>query len=142
VSGGPDSMALLHGAARLVARGERAWQLGVAHLDHALRPESGADARFVAEAAAALGLRLETRRVDVAALARSTGTSIEEAGREARYAFLAELAGADGFVATAHTLDDLVETVLLNLLRGTGLAGVAGIPARRDRVVRPLLEVR
>jgi tRNA(Ile)-lysidine synthase len=142
VSGGPDSMALLHGAARLVATGAREWALRVAHLDHALRTDSHADATFVADAAAALELPAVVRRADVSALARDEGRSLEDAGREARYRFLEEVAPAGAWIVTAHTLDDLAETVLLNLLRGTGTAGAAGMPARRGRVVRPLLGER
>lgn len=142
VSGGADSVALLHGAARLVATGRRAWQLSVAHLDHGLRPDSADDAAFTAAAAATLGLPVELRRTDVAELARQGGRSIEEAGRDARYRFLEEAAPAGALIATAHTLDDAAETVLMNLLRGSGLGGVAGIPARRGRVVRPLLDER
>ena len=142
VSGGPDSMALLHGAARLVATGRRDWRISVAHLDHALRAESAADAAFVVAEATVLGLSAEARRADVAALARDEGSSIEEGGRNARYRFLEEVAPAGALIATAHTLDDVAETVLINLLRGSGLGGAAGIPARRGRVVRPLLEAR
>jgi tRNA(Ile)-lysidine synthase len=138
VSGGADSMALLHAAARAPAR----WRLTVAHLDHALRPDSADDAAFVAAAAATLGLALATHRTDVAGLARSESRSLEDAGRVARYRFLAEVAGADGLVFTAHTADDAAETVLINLLRGSGLAGAAGIPARRGNVLRPLLGER
>ena len=139
VSGGPDSMALLHGAARLVETGARAWQLTVAHLDHELRAESADDASFVTHAADALELPWELRRTDVAALARAEGRSTEDAGREARYRFLEEVAGDGALIATAHTADDAAETVLLNLLRGSGLSGARGIPARRGRIVRPLL---
>jgi tRNA(Ile)-lysidine synthase len=142
VSGGPDSMALLHGAAHLVASQERRWQLTVAHLDHALRDGSAADATFVSDTAAALGLATEARRTDVAALARAEGRSIEDAGREARYRFLDVVAPAGALILTAHTLDDLAETVLINLLRGSGTAGVAGIPARRGNIGRPLLSER
>ena len=142
VSGGPDSMALLHGAARLVEADATAWRLCVAHLDHGLRPDSADDAAFVADAARSLGLRAERRRADVAALARAEGRSIEEAGREARYRFLEEVAPDGWLIATGHTLDDAAETVLINLLRGTGLAGAGGIPARRGRVVRPLIGAR
>ena len=130
-------MALLHGAADA-----RAADVVVAHLDHGLRPDSADDATFVADASAGLGLRCEVRRTDVAAIARAEGISIEESGREARYGFLHEVAGDDGLIATAHTLDDSAETILLNLLRGSGLSGVAGIPARRGRIVRPLLHAR
>ena len=142
VSGGPDSMALLHGAARLVESDARRWQLTVAHLDHGLRHDSADDARFVAEAAEALSLRYECLRTDVAALARGEGRSIEDAGREARYRFLEGVAPEGSMIATAHTADDAAETVLLNLLRGSGLAGARGIPARRGRIVRPLLAER
>jgi tRNA(Ile)-lysidine synthase len=142
VSGGPDSMGMLHAAARLVATDARRWRLTVAHLDHQLRTDSADDAAFVADAAAALGLPCETRATDVAALARAEGRSIEDAGREARYRFLEEVAPDGALIATAHTLDDLAETVLMNLMRGSGLTGVRGIPARRGRVVRPLLGER
>jgi tRNA(Ile)-lysidine synthase len=143
VSGGADSMALLHGAAHLAGTDAVAWQLTVVHLDHALRSESADDAAFVADAAASLGLPAEVRRTDVAALARETGRSLEEAGRDARYAFLEEVAHErDALIATAHTADDAAETVLLNLMRGSGLSGARGIPARRGRIVRPLLRER
>ncbi|HEY6609042.1 MAG TPA: tRNA lysidine(34) synthetase TilS, partial [Candidatus Limnocylindria bacterium] len=135
VSGGPDSMALLVGAsARPGAT--------VAHLDHALRADSAADATFVADAARALGLPCEQRRVDVAAEARRDGRSIEDAARRARYRFLEEVAPDDALIATAHTADDAAETVMLNLLRGSGLTGARGIPPRRGRIVRPLLGER
>jgi tRNA(Ile)-lysidine synthase len=142
VSGGADSMALMHGAARLVETDVRRWGLTVAHLDHALRPDSAEDARFVADAAEDLGLRFEGMRTDVVALAREEGCSVEEAAREARYRFLEEVAPDGALIATAHTADDAVETVLINLLRGSGLAGARGIPARRGRVVRPLIAER
>lgn len=142
VSGGPDSMAMLHGAARLVQTDDTRWRLRVAHLDHGLRSDSADDAAFVTDAAAALGLAAEAHRVDVATLARDEGRSIEDAGREARYRYFDEIAPEGALVATAHTADDAAETVLLNLLRGGGLAGARGIPARRGRIVRPLLAER
>ena len=143
VSGGPDSTALLHGAARLAPR--RGWRLTVAHLDHALRPSSAEDARAVAATAAALRLPSELRRVDVASLAAAEHRSAEDAGRVARYRFLQDVAGGLGpeaLIATAHTADDAAETVLLRLARGAGLHGLRGIPARRGRIVRPLLGER
>ncbi|MDQ2689039.1 MAG: tRNA lysidine(34) synthetase TilS, partial [Chloroflexota bacterium] len=135
-------MALLHGAARLVRTDARDWRLTVAHLDHALRPDSSDDSAFVTDAAVSLGLPIEARRTDVAALARAEGRSLEDAGREARYRFLEEVAPAGALIGTAHTADDATETVLLNLLRGAGLAGARGIPARRGRIVRPLIGER
>lgn len=143
VSGGPDSIALLHGAALLAP--ERAWRLTVAHLDHALRPTSAEEAAVVAATAAGLALPVEVRRTDVAALAAAEHRSIEDAGRQARYRFLEDVAAGRGprtLIATAHTADDAAETILLRLARGTGLRGLRGIPARRGRIVRPLLHVR
>jgi tRNA(Ile)-lysidine synthase len=142
VSGGPDSMALLHGAAQLAREGARGWRLTVAHLDHGLRPDSADDERFVRQAAVDLSVPFESRRTDVAALARAEGRSIEDAAREARYRFLEDVAPPGALIATAHTADDAAETVLLNLLRGSGLGGVRGIPGRRGRVIRPLIGER
>jgi tRNA(Ile)-lysidine synthase len=135
-------MALPHAAARLLETDARRWRLTVAHLDHGLRPDSADDAAFVTDAAAALGLPNAVRRTDVGALARAEGRSIEDAGREARYRFLEEVAPDGALIVTAHTADDAAETVLLNLLRGSGLSGARGIPARRGRIVRPLLGER
>jgi tRNA(Ile)-lysidine synthase len=143
VSGGPDSTALLHGAAALAP--DRGWRLTVAHLDHALRSTSAVEAATVAATAAGLALPAEVRRVDVAALAAKEHRSLEDAGRQARYRFLEEVAAAKGpdtLIATAHTADDAAETILLRLARGSGLRGLRGIPARRGRIVRPLLYAR
>jgi tRNA(Ile)-lysidine synthase len=143
VSGGPDSTALLHGAAALAP--DRGWRLTVGHLDHSLRSTSADEGASVAAAAARLGLPVEVRRVDVAGLAASEHRSLEDAGRQARYRFLEELAAAHGpeaLIATAHTADDVAETILLRLARGSGLRGLRGIPARRGRIVRPLLHAR
>jgi tRNA(Ile)-lysidine synthase len=143
VSGGPDSMALLHVSARAAPR--HGWRLIVAHLDHGLREDSADDAQFVTDAASRLGLEAKVSRTDVAALAAERGDGIEEAGRMARYAFLEEVAaaaGSDAVILTAHSADDQAETVLLHLARGTGLTGLSGIAERRGRVVRPLLGVR
>lgn len=143
VSGGPDSTALLHGAALLVP--DRGWRLTVAHLDHALRSTSADEAAAVAAIAAGMGLPAEVRRVDVAALAAAEHRSLEDAGRQARYRFFEKVAaglGPDALIATAHTADDAAETVLLRLARGSGLRGLRGIPSRRGRIVRPLLHTR
>jgi tRNA(Ile)-lysidine synthase len=143
VSGGPDSTALLHGAARLAPA--HGWRLAVAHLDHALRAGSADEGAAVAAVAVRLGLPVEVHRTDVAALAAAEHRSVEDAGRQARYRFLAGAAaklGAHTLIATAHTADDAAETVLLRLARGSGLRGVRGIPARRGQIVRPLLGAR
>src|SRR5688572_392440 len=114
VSGGRDSVALLH---LLMVAGARG--LLVAHLDHGLRPESAADARFVRAFAASLDCECAIAREDVSALARARQVSIETAAREARYRFFARLARERGLarLVLAHQADDQVETFLFNLLR-------------------------
>lgn len=158
VSGGPDSLCLLHLLADLAPR--RGWRLLAAHLDHGLRPESAAEVEVVRALAAARAVPLRAARADVPALAAARGQGIEAAARQARYRFLAAVAAEAGGapVAVAHTQDDQAETLLLRLARGAGLAGLTamrpltllppaawGEPAGADvpplRVVRPLLDV-
>ncbi len=133
ISGGRDSMALLYLAKSL--------DVVVAHLDHGLRVDSGLDAEFVQQAAFDLGKSFFSERIDVQGIATKRGWSLEEAARNVRYEFLARVAKAQGcqFILTAHTLEDCAETVLMQLLRGSGKA--TGIPPRFGRVLRPLLDV-
>ena len=142
VSGGPDSTALLHALAEL----RQEWQLSLvaAHLNHGFRgAEADEDANYVASLCARLNVPCHSERVDVPALRRAERLSAQEAAREARHAFLrrvAEEVGAER-IALGHTRDDRIETVLLNLLRGTGLEGLCGMPPIRLPIVRPLYEV-
>lgn len=145
VSGGPDSLALLHQLLSLLD----ASSLCAAHLDHSIRPGSADDARFVAEKAGEWGVEIRTKRVDVPDLAKQNRLSMEEAGRVARYEFLAEVALAVGarIVAVGHNLDDQVETVLHHFLRGSGLTGLRGMqpvgafPGMGElTLIRPLLD--
>ena len=145
VSGGPDSTALIRA---MVALGrEMHSSLHVAHLNHGLRGGAAEDAAFVAALSQALGLAHHAESADARSLAAREGLSLEDAGRRLRYGFLTRIAKEVGAsaIATGHTLDDQAETVLLRLLRGSGLDGLAGIPPVRQsegvRVVRPLLEV-
>ena len=147
VSGGADSMALLHVLDCL--RPDLGCSLSVAHLHHGLRgADADADAAFVQEQAAARGIECAVGRVDVAGIARAEKISVEMAARRARYAFLADVALASGAVAiaTGHTLDDQAETVLLKLSRGAGSTGLGGICheslLNRTRVIRPLRDCR
>ena len=137
VSGGADSMCLLH---LLWSRGDLA--LTAAHYEHGLRgEESLRDARFVEDFCRQRGIPFVMEQGDAAAYAREKGLGIEEAARELRYAFLerqADLLGCD-WIVTAHSADDNAETLLLNLCRGAGAAGLSGIPPRRGRILRPLL---
>ncbi|HVS80739.1 MAG TPA: tRNA lysidine(34) synthetase TilS [Pyrinomonadaceae bacterium] len=134
VSGGADSVALLLSLNELIESEKLKLKLFVAHLDHALRKNSKADARWVKALAKQLGYESLARRVDVQALAARSGDNLEQAARRARYKFLADVAKKKraSFVLTAHTMDDQTETVLLNLLRGSGMDGLSGMePARR-----------
>lgn len=139
-SGGPDSMALLHLSLELGE--DEGFATAVAHFNHGLRPRAAADERFVQAAALKLDLPFFAGRADVRALARARCIGVEEAGRQARYAFLERAAVEAGAarIATGHTLNDQAETVLLRLFRGTGPMGLSGIPARRGpSIIRPLL---
>lgn len=139
VSGGADSVALLRFLAAL--RPQFGWDLVVCHIHHGLRgAEADRDECFVRALAEQLGLPCAVSRIDAAALALRDHISVEEAGRMARYAFFTQTAGEGGRIATAHTLDDSIETVLMNLVRGTGLRGLCGIPRIRGNIVRPLLD--
>jgi tRNA(Ile)-lysidine synthase len=151
VSGGADSVALLCALAAM-----KGGHLVVAHLNHQLRGlESDVDEIFVRELHATLVKSNQVsaafccERIDVAAQARADQDNLESTARRIRYAWLTRLAQEQKapYVATGHTADDQAETVLHRLLRGTGLKGLAGIPARRAlapgvEVVRPLLKVR
>lgn len=144
VSGGPDSVALLHVLRAL--QPTLKLSLHVAHLDHGLRPESGQDADFVRALAQRWRLPVTIERREVGAWCKHHGLSLEDGARRIRYAFLLEAARrhSTGRIATAHTADDQAETVLMRLLRGTGLTGLGGIPVARQLedcwVIRPLLE--
>ncbi len=143
VSGGPDSLSLLHalhteGAAHGVAR------LEAAHLDHGLRgDEAAGEAAWVADWCARRDIPCHVGRADVGAWAAQGKIGKPQAAREARMEFLEETAARVGAskIATGHNRDDQAETVLLHVLRGAGAHGLGGIPARRGLYVRPLLDV-
>ncbi len=146
VSGGIDSTTLLHLLSH--ARRDRNLTIHVAHVDHALREESGDDATFVEHQAHAANAPFHTRRVDVRGYAAEHGCGIEAAARKLRYSFLEETAVRIGAqtVLTGHTADDVIETVLMHLSRGGSVRALAGIPHERPlcddvRVIRPLLDV-
>ncbi len=142
VSGGVDSMVLLHLFHAVASR--HAVRLAVVHANHQLRgDESDADEKFVQSASAALGVPFFSRRLPTLETVRARRISRQVAARRLRYAWFDEArhsVGADA-VAVAHNADDNAETVLLNILRGTGLRGLAGIPPVRltGHIIRPLL---
>ena len=147
VSGGPDSIALLHLLRELSETYEL--RLVLAHLNHCLRgAEADEDAAFVTEQGKQLGLKVITEKTDVKKLAEEKRLSIEEAGRKARYRFLEQAALQEKIkiVATGHTKDDLAETIIMRLLRGCGTIGLLGIPPVRKQneltIIRPLIDLK
>ena len=142
VSGGADSLTLLH-ALRALA-GPRGWRLAVLTVDHGLRPGSAADAAFVADHAKALGLPARVLTLAPGDLEPHRAAGPEAAARAARYGALWPAADELGcpWLATGHTLDDQAEPVLLQLLRGAGPDGLAGMAVRTGRLLRPLLGAR
>ena len=139
VSGGRDSMALLHVLLEMSQR--EGFAVAAAHYNHRLRESAARDEALVREHCASLGLPFFSGNGDVRAYAAAHGTSIENAAREMRYSFLQNTAhecGAD-YIATAHHRQDNAETLLLHLLRGSGLNGLGGITPVRGNIIRPLL---
>ncbi len=134
VSGGPDSLAMLHALAR--TRRATSLRLHAAHLDHGLRgEESREDAEFVSKACRGLGIDLTSDAVDTGAYRSVHRLSLEDAARRLRYGFLARVAATQGAraVALGHTLDDQAETVLMNIVRGAGLTGLRGMSESTTR---------
>lgn len=141
-SGGPDSVALL----RLLYTIKDNYKLDLylAHINHKLRgKDSDLDLTFVKDLATELKLPFYLKTVNVRKLAKQKSLSIEEAARNARYGFWESLAAKHKLdkIATGHNQNDQAETVLMRLLRGTGPAGLSGIPIKRGKIIRPLLEV-
>lgn len=135
VSGGIDSVAMLHGLVAVNEIHERRWRLHVAHLDHGLREASRDDGRFVESLAQSLGLPYTQQSTDIREEAKRAG--IEETARRIRYDFLERVAREIGaaHICVAHHADDQAETVLHRILRGTGMRGLAGM-----RDIRPLCD--
>jgi tRNA(Ile)-lysidine synthase len=150
VSGGCDSVAALAILRQLAGCPQREYRLTVAHLDHALRDESGEDAAFVAELAGRWDLPCIVERIDITALANEQSLGIEAAARMARYEFLQRVAAQTDskYVAVAHHADDNAETICHRIFRGSHLRGAGGMRASRTLgesetlLVRPLLDCR
>lgn len=133
VSGGADSMALLH----CLMHSKKKFNLVVAHLNHCLRgKESERDEDFVRNFCLKNNLKFVVKREKVREFSLKEKISLEEAGRIKRYEFFEEL---EGKIATAHTLSDVVETFFINILRGCALKGLISIPEKRGRILRPLI---
>jgi tRNA(Ile)-lysidine synthase len=141
LSGGSDSVALTLLMRELSEHGEFS-VVGLAHLNHRLRPTADRDQAFCCRLGESLGLPVHIEAIDVAGYAAAQRLSREDAARRLRYEFLHRVAlqiGADR-IAVGHTRDDQAETFLLKLVRGAGLAGLAGIYPQRGEIIRPLLD--
>ena len=139
LSGGADSVALLYALNRLKDR------LGItvkaAHLNHLIRgDEAFRDEEFVKNLCSSLDIPLICEEIDVPKLAKKQNLSLETAAREIRYEFLNRVCEG-GLIATAHTASDNLETLLLNLARGSAIGGLCGIPIKRDNIIRPIISV-
>lgn len=142
VSGGPDSMALLHLLADASKRGKFELELTAVWVDHGLRPqETPAEEQTVRAATEQLGIPCITHRVDAASWSKEQKISLEHAARDLRYAALRNTAREVGaaWIAVAHTADDQAEEILLRVLRGSGRQGVAGMQMQSRDLIRPLL---
>lgn len=138
VSGGADSMVMLDVLLRLQA--DYGYEIKVAHVNHLIRgAEADRDQEAVVSFCKKHGLDLALLKCDIPALASYLNIGIEECGRQVRYDFFKKLA-PDSLIATAHTLNDSIETTVFNLVRGTGLTGLCGIKAKNNELIRPLIE--
>ncbi len=139
VSGGPDSIALIHLLCRL--RQDYKLSIWVAHLNHELRREAGEEAELVKSFASQLKVPVVLDSLNVALFAKQKKISLEMAAREIRYKFFERVGRKVGAtkIALGHTASDQIETLLMRLIRGAGLDGLAGIPPTRGKIIRPLI---
>lgn len=141
VSGGPDSVCMAHVLCKIAP--EYGLDLHFVYFDHGIREATHKEMEFVKNMAREQGYGFTSGKADVPGYAKLEGISIEEAARKLRYKFLEEVAGSEGCdkIALGHTASDQVETLIFRLARGTGLRGLTLIPPKRDRYIRPLIEV-
>lgn len=142
VSGGPDSMCLLHILYKL--KEKLGIQIYVAHINHMIREVADTETQYVQEYCKNLNIECFIRKEDIIKKAKDEKKGTEETGRKVRYDFFEEVLKKTNSnkIATAHNLNDKVETVILNILRGSGLSGLKGIePCRDSKYIRPLLEI-
>lgn len=141
LSGGADSVCLLH-ILNSLKRESLNFTLEAVHINHCIRgKESDGDESFCEKLCQSINIPLKIFRVDIPKLTKLSGKSTEETARDVRYEKFAEVAGESGKIATAHTLSDNAETVIFNMIRGTGLKGLCGIPPVRGNIIRPLINI-
>lgn len=140
VSGGPDSICLLHILNEI--KNELNFKIYVAHINHMIREEADEETEYVKDFCKNLGIECYIKRIDVVEIANNLKRGTEETGRQIRYEFFSEILEKTNSnkIATAHNNNDKVETILMNILRGSGTSGLKGIEAiRDDKYIRPLI---
>ena len=138
LSGGADSMCLLN--VLLSLKDELGFTVSAAHVNHGIRgAEADRDSEFVEDYCKKNSIRFSICKIDVPAISSETGEGLEECGRRLRYDFLNKTAEG-GLIATAHNLNDRIETFFLNFTRGAGLNGLCSIPPVRDNIIRPFID--
>ena len=142
VSGGPDSMAMLNLLYKLKNEKGINFNFCVAHVNHMIRKEAKDDEEYVRNYCLQNRIDFYSKSIDVQKLANNNKVGTEEAGRYARYKFFDEILEKTGSnkVAIAHNKNDKAETIIMNIMRGSGITGLKGIEPRRDKYIRPLIE--
>lgn len=145
VSGGPDSMCLLHILGKIKKKQNDSFSICVAHVNHKIRQEADEETKYVEDYCKKNDIECFVKKCDVIDIAKEEKRGLEETGRKIRYAFFEEVANKVGAnkIAIAHNENDTVETVLMNVIRGSGSSGLKGIePIRDKRYIRPLIETK
>ena len=142
VSGGPDSICLLHILKRLKKQG-LVFEICVAHINHMIRPKSILDEEYVENYCKKNNIPVFIKRVKVENIAKQERMGTEEAGRKVRYDYFNEIMHKtkSNKIATAHNANDNAETILLNIIRGTGITGLKGIEIKNNNIIRPLINI-
>ena len=145
VSGGPDSISMLN-VLREIAEDETIdlkFQIVVSHINHNIRKEAKEDEEFVKKYCDENNIKFFSKSIDVEKIANNSKIGIEEAGRKVRYEFFDEVLNKTNSnkIAIAHNKNDKVETMIMNVLRGSGLLGLKGIEPKRGKYIRPLIEI-
>ena len=142
VSGGPDSICLLHILNEL--KQELNFKIYVAHINHMIRKEADEETEYVKEFCKNIGVECFVKKINVVKIAKESKMGTEEAGRKIRYNFFEEVLKNTNSnkIATAHNNNDKVETIIMNILRGSGISGLKGLdPIRENKFIKPLIEV-
>ena len=142
VSGGPDSMCMLNVLKEIQENGTLDFEITVAHINHMIREEAREDENYVKKYCKENGINFYSRSIDVEKIANTNKIGTEEAGRNERYKFFDEILRktASSKIAIAHNKNDNAETVIMNIIRGSGVSGLKGIEAKREKYIRPLIE--